>query len=195
MRIGIDIDDTICDTFDFVLPYCCKYYGVDYEKAISQKLSLQYFIDNYGYFDFAKKYYGKIIPYVPLKKDVVKYINKMKKRGHQIIFLTARSNRGYDNPYQLTYDYLIKHNIPFDTLITDAKEKGTVCRDEEIDIYIDDNIKECMAINKEGVKVVLFDTRFNHDNKDFKRIKNFKQFYKFIKKEEKNGRRKSNNKS
>ena len=37
MRIGIDIDDTICDTFDFVLPYCCKYYGVDYEKAISQK--------------------------------------------------------------------------------------------------------------------------------------------------------------
>ena len=192
MRIGIDIDDTICD---FVLPYCCKYYGIDYEKAISQKLSLQYFIDNYGYFDFAKKYYGKIIPYVPLKKDVVKYINKMKKRGHQIIFLTARSNRGYDNPYQLTYDYLIKHNIPFDTLITDAKEKGTVCRDEEIDIYIDDNIKECMAINKEGVKVVLFDTRFNHDNKDFKRIKNFKQFYKFIKKEEKNGRRKSNNKS
>ena len=137
MRIGIDIDDTICSTFDFILPYCCKYYGIDYNEAKEKGYSLEYLINNYGYYDFAKKYYGKIIPYVPLKKDVVKYLNKIKKRGHQIIFITARSSRGYDNPYQLTYDYLVKNKVPFDELITDVLEKDKACVDESIDIYLD----------------------------------------------------------
>ena len=43
MRIGIDIDDTICSTFDFVLPYCCKYYGIDYNEAKEKKIFLRIF--------------------------------------------------------------------------------------------------------------------------------------------------------
>ena len=30
MRIGLDIDDTICDTFELVLPHICKYYNLNY---------------------------------------------------------------------------------------------------------------------------------------------------------------------
>lgn len=193
MRIGIDIDDTICSTFDFVLPYCCKYYGIDYNEAKEKKYSLKYLIDNYGYYDFAKKYYGKIIPYVPLKKDVVKYLNKIKKRGHQIIFITARSNRGYDNPYQLTYDYLVKNNVPFDELITDVLEKDKACVDESIDIYLDNEINNCIKTRNIGINTFLSISENNQKSKEFKCIKNFKQFYKIIKKEEKCGRRKSNN--
>ncbi len=193
MRIGIDIDDTICSTFDFVLPYCCKYYGIDYNEAKEKKYSLEYLINNYGYYDFAKKYYGKIIPYVPLKKDVVKYLNKIKKRGHQIIFITARSNRGYDNPYQLTYDYLVKNNIPFDELITDALEKDKACVDEAIDIYLDNDINNCIKTKAIGINTYLSISENSQKNKDFKCVKNFRQFYKIIKKEEKSGRRKSSN--
>lgn len=188
MRIGIDIDDTICSTLEFVLPYCCKYYGIDYNEIKDKNYSYKYFVENYGYYDFAKKYYGKIIPYVPLKKDVVKYLNKIKKRGHQIIFITARSNRGFDNPYQLTYDYLIKNNVPFDTLITDAKEKDNACIDESIDIYLDNELNNCLRVKNKGIKTCLYIDNSGTKNKDFKTIKSFKQFYKFIKKEEKNGR-------
>lgn len=193
MRIGIDMDDTICSTFDFILPYCCKYYGIDYNEAKEKKYSLEYLINNYGYYDFAKKYYGKIIPYVPLKKDVVKYLNKIKKRGHQIIFITARSNRGYDNPYQLTYDYLVKNNIPFDELITDALEKDKACVDEAIDIYLDNDINNCIKTKAIGINTYLSISENSQKNKDFKCVKNFRQFYKIIKKEEKSGRRKSSN--
>lgn len=193
MRIGIDIDDTICDTFEFVLPYCCKYYSVSYEDAKKNNYSYEYFINNYGYYDFAKKYYGKIIPYVPLKKDVVRVLTKLKKRGHEIIFITARSSRGFDNPYQITYDYLIKNNVPFDTLITEAKEKDKVCLDEEIDIYIDDSISECLKVRNNNIKVLLSDTIYNKNDKDLQRIKSFRNLYKIIKKEEKDGRRKSSN--
>ena len=37
MKIGIDIDDTICDNFNIILPYICKYYGYnikDFERAL-----------------------------------------------------------------------------------------------------------------------------------------------------------------
>lgn len=188
MRIGIDIDNTICDTFTFVLPYCCKYYGVSYEEAKEKKYSYEYFLKNYGYYDFVKKYYSKLIPYVPLKKNVVKVLNKLKKRGHEIIFITARSNRGFDNHYQITYDYLIKNNVPFDTLITNATAKDKVCLDEEIDIYIDDNVNECFNVSKSNIRVLLIDTIYNKDNKEFIRVKNFRNLYRLIKKEEKNGR-------
>ena len=193
MRIGIDIDDTICSTFDFILPYCCKYYGIDYNEAKEKGYSLEYLINNYGYYDFAKKYYGKIIPYVPLKKDVVKYLNKIKKRGHQIIFITARSNRGYDNPYQLTYDYLVKNNVPFDELITDVLEKDKACVDESIDIYLDNDINNCRKTKAIGINTYLNISENSQKNKEFKCVKNFRQFYKIIKKEEKSGRRKSSN--
>ena len=195
MRIGIDIDDTICSTFDFVLPYCCKYYGIDYNEIKGKNYSYKYFVDNYGYYDFAKKYYGKIIPYVPLKKDVVKYLNKIKKRGHQIIFITARSHKGFDNPYQITYDYLIKNSVPFDALITDALEKDKVCIDESIDVYLDDDVNICKKIKDLGIKTYLSINKKDQKNNEFKSIKNFKQFYKNIKKEEKNGRRESSNQS
>lgn len=192
MRIGLDIDDTICDTLEFVLPYCCKYYGINYEEIKNKNYPVNYFIDNYGYYDFAKKYYDKLIPYVPLKKDVVKYLNKLKKRGHQIIFITARSNKGLDNPYQITYDYLVKNNVPFDTLITGAKDKDEVCIEEEIEIYIDNDSNNCLAVSNKGITTYLMDKQ---KNKNFKVVKSFKQIYKLIKKEEKNGRRKSSNKS
>lgn len=193
MRIGIDIDDTICSTFDFILPYCCKYYGIDYNEAKEKGYSLEYLINNYGYYDFAKKYYGKIIPYVPLKKDVVKYLNKIKKRGHQIIFITARSSRGYDNPYQLTYDYLVKNKVPFDELITDVLEKDKACVDESIDIYLDNDINNCRKTKAIGINTYLNISENSQKNKEFKCVKNFRQFYKIIKKEEKSGRRKSSN--
>ncbi len=193
MRIGINVDNTICDTFEFVLPYCCKYYSISYEEAKEKQYSYEYFIENYGYYDFAKKYYDKIIPYVPIKKNIAKVLNKLQKRGHEIIFITSRSKKIYSNPYQLTYDYLIKNNIPFDALITEAEEKETICLDEEINIYIDDNINDCISVKNNNIKVLLIDTLYNKDSKDLKRIKNFKQLYRLIKKEEKDGRRKSNN--
>lgn len=188
MRIGIDIDETICDTFGFVLPYICKYFNLDYETVKKQDYSYEYFEKKYDYYSFAKKYYKVLVPLVPLKNGVVKYLNKIKNRGHEIIFITARSEKGYDNPYQLTYDYLVKNNVPFDTLITNAYPKNVVCVDEKIDIFVDDSIRNCEDVSKAGINTYLFHHNHNKKCKSFRRIKNFRHLYKVIKKEEKNGR-------
>lgn len=190
MRIGLDIDDTICDTYDFVLPYICKYYNLDYKTIKKRNLGYAYFKQNCeGFFDFAKKIYKVIIPKSPLKRGVIKYINKLKKDGHEIILITGRDNTEFDNPYQITYDYLISNNVPFDTLITGVNEKGPVCLDEKIDIFIDDLAKNCVDVSAVGIKSYLFNHPNNKGYKGIKRIRNFRHLYKIIKKEGKNGRR------
>lgn len=182
MRIGLDIDDTICDTFDFLLPYICKYYKLDYEKTKKRNLSYDYFLDHYDdYFIFAKLNYKNIIPHVPLKKGVIKYLTKLRKKGHQIVFITARSDRGYDNPYQLTYDYLALNGIPFDTLITSAGDKAGSCKEEQIDLFIDDSIDNCKSLSSHNIQVLLFKAAWNKKCKEFKKVKSFKNLYKIVK--------------
>ena len=32
MRIGLDIDDTICNTFELALPHICEHFNLDYKE-------------------------------------------------------------------------------------------------------------------------------------------------------------------
>lgn len=182
MRIGIDIDDTICNTFEEVLPYVCKFYNLDYKTIKKQKLDYNYFMNNYdNYYDFAKQNYKYIIPNVSLKKGVIKYLNKIKKLGHEIIFITSRGMKGYDNPYQITYDYLVKNSVPFDSLITCAEDKGEVCVEEQIDIFFDDDINNYKNVAKRGIDVYLYTIDSNKKYNNVRRVKNFHQIYKIVK--------------
>ena len=93
MRIGIDIDDTICDTIEHILPYACEYYGLNYEVLKKEDIGYGYFFKNYDdFYDFAKAYYYKIVPTIPLRKGVIKYLKKLKSLGHEIILLLQEVN-------------------------------------------------------------------------------------------------------
>ena len=39
MNIGIDIDDTITDTFDYLMPYIAEYFDVDIEYLKNNNIS------------------------------------------------------------------------------------------------------------------------------------------------------------
>ena len=177
MRIGIDIDDTICCSIENILPHICKYYNLDYEVEKNKSLSYEYYHGLDNYLDFAKKHYDKIMPNAKLKENSSYYINKLHKLGHEIIFITARNNLGFDDPYKLSSDYLKKHNIHYDKLIVGIEEKGAVCKDENIDIFIDDNLRNCASVEKENIDVWLFDNCFNRDDNHFDRVYNWENIY------------------
>lgn len=187
MKIGLDIDDTICDTFELVLPYICKFYNLDYKEYKNKKISYDYFKENLENFStFAKNNYKYIIPNSPLKRGVIKYITKLRKRGHEIIFITGRDYDEFDDPYNTTYNYLIENNIPFDKLLTNKLNKGQTCVEEQIDVYFDDEIKNYSSVVEQGIDVYLFTKRANKDIKNVSRVNNFKEIYKLIKRKEKN---------
>ena len=70
MRIGLDIDDTICNTFDLVLPCICEHFNLNYEKDKKKRINYRDF-DFEGFKEYALKNYNDIIPNSPLKKGVI----------------------------------------------------------------------------------------------------------------------------
>ena len=183
MRIGIDIDDTICCSIENMLPYICEFYNFDYEIEKSKGLGYDSYHCLPNYREFAEKYYERVMRDAKLKDKADYYINKLHELGHEIIFITARSRYGFTAPYELSKEYLEKYNIHYDKLIIAALEKGKVCRDEKIDVFVDDNLRNCYNVENVGVRVLLFDNTFNREDTHFERVINWEDAYnKFLNK-------------
>jgi len=177
VRIGIDIDDTICCSIENMLPYICEYYGLDYYKEKEKKLGYDEYHKLPNYEKFANLTYEQVMLDAKLKKNANYYINKLSELGHEIIFITARSSFGFDDAYGISKEYLDMFNIHYDKLIVGAKEKGIVCKKENIDIFIDDNLKNCYNVKKEKIKVFLFHNEFNNDDKKLDRVMDWEDIY------------------
>ena len=179
MRIGIDIDDTICNTWDFVMPYLSKHFNISINN-LKNSDKIYYEACNATYLEyckFAKKYYSTIALKYKLKPNVRKIIKKLKKDGHEIIFITARNINGFNDPYKTSLKYLEKHKIPFDKLIVNAKEKASICLDEKIDLFIDDSVKNCLEVSNVNIPVLLFSNKYNEKCTLFKRVFNLEEIY------------------
>ena len=136
--------------------------------------------------EYALKNYKDIIPDSPLKKGVIKYIKKLRKRGHQVIFITGRNTTEFEDPYTLTYNYLIKNKVSFDKLLVNQLDKGAAYKKENIDIYFDDEPRNYKSVESSGIDVYLFTKYANELLEDYKRVNSIKEIYKIIKNKEKN---------
>lgn len=184
MRIGIDIDDTLSKTFEAIYPYALEYFKIPNLKRDNQ--TLRETVTSYGldYTKFCKEYYDKVLPDAEVMEGASEILNKLKKEGHEIIIVTARTDKAYNYPYETSYKFLIKHNIPFDKLLVGHPKKGKICKLENIDLFIDDNVDNCYDISKYGIDVLLYNSPLNKNNHDFKRVNNFKEIYDYVKKVE-----------
>lgn len=177
MRIGIDIDDTICYSIENMLPYICKFYGFDYEEEKNKELGYDAYHGLPNFYEFAVEHYEKFMPDAKLKENANYYINKLSELGHEIIFITARSSYGFSDPYGVSKEYLEKYDIHYDKLVVGALEKGKVCSLENIDVFIDDNIKNCYNAENYNIDVWLFDNVFNKQDNHFERVNDWEDVY------------------
>lgn len=182
-RIGLDVDDTLTEIRNDMLKE-----AISYDKTLRGKgiINNNYFIGkSFDWTDaekdyFLKRYRKKIAINAPLRKDVVEVINKLKNEGHYIAIITSRKDEDYDNNALLkTTEFLTKNNIPYDELITNAKEKDKVCKKLNIDYFIDDSPIHVKSVLKIGIKAYLI-----YNGYDFKEnipiIYNFKELENII---------------
>ncbi len=144
MRIGIDIDDTITNSRDYVVSLKKKY--------LPQYNPYEMLPDDV-FQEFIHKYDSDIHTNAPLKEGVVEAISYLKEQGHTIYIMSARGNYS-DSSYEDSREYLIKHNIPFDKLLCNLGTKIDAIRREKIDLFIDDNTHICDELRKNGVNVI-----------------------------------------
>ena len=155
MVIGIDIDNTISNTADIFnerLSRFCK------EKDIS----VDEFNDNINYIDeFHREYLVDIFTNAKVKnyfKDVFSRI----KQNNKIIIITARSYeyfKKYCNMEEITKDWLNRNEISYDKYYSNAymEDKAKICKREKVDLMIDDDLNNYLALKEAGINTLLFD--------------------------------------
>lgn len=188
MRIGIDIDNCISNFDDVLLEEYLKH---DKELRNTGIINDKPYHITVGMFDWSKEenddfYYNNIqriaMSLKPLNnaKDV---IDKLKADGNEIYIITSRDNGEYINPEKMTREWLEKYDIYFDRLIlTGRHEKGPVCKENNIDIMIEDSIKNCEDIENNGVKCYIMNTRYKQEETRFERVKTWNEIYSKISK-------------
>lgn len=157
MKIGIDIDNTICST-DEVIDIKIKEYIK--EHGMSQE---EFFGDSSNMDKFYKEKILEVIAEDPVKDDFLRVLNKLKV-NNEIIIVTARNEtfvKTSQSMRKATMDWLAKNNIYYDKYFDDAYKEGKVkvCKDEAIDIIIDDDINNYLAFKEHGVNTLLFDDK------------------------------------
>ena len=166
MNIGIDIDNTLTEIQEELNKAAYDYaikLGKNINNAENQlediknngdayKKKFEFTYDELKYFlkDIQEEITNKAEP----RPDVVEVIKKLKKNGHKIFIVTARDSEFHDDPYLLSKDWLDKNNIEYDRLIVNAREKAIVCKQENIELFIDDQLNNCLEISRAGIKVI-----------------------------------------
>ncbi len=172
MNIGIDIDDTIANTYDVLFNYAQNYTINDMGKEIKDvnrnSITHMYCKDFHDWnkkeeTEFLDKYYERMVLKVQPKMYAVENIRKLKESGEQIYLITARFLSDKFDVEKLTKDWLEKYNIPYDKLILNSQNKVIVAKENDIDIFVDDSIKNCTEMANVGIKTYMMDTIINKD--------------------------------
>ena len=188
MNIGIDIDDTICNTREFMAPYA-QMFAI--ERGRSPKIAdpdKRLVMDVLGWSAedtkaYKKSYWNKIIPNVPLKPHVCKTLEQLRTTGDKIYFITARDRAWdmFDDPYNLSARYLEQHGIKYDGLVVESLDKLSACQELDIDVLIEDNLDICKKVLLHGIRPILFATPYNKDCGSIERAHSWAEIYYILK--------------
>lgn len=195
MRIGIDIDDTISDTYEVAFAYAQKYTI----NELGRTGKIQNNIANHHTYlkgmhnwneeeemNFWHKYYGEIIQMVKPFTFAVDIIKKLREKN-EVVLITARWPEENCNIEELTLEWLDKNHIEYDEIIVNANDKAKVALEQKIDLFIDDSLKNCCEVANAGIKTYIMNTRTNQglESENITRVYSWPDIYNRIKKEEK----------
>lgn len=187
MKIGIDIDDTVMNTFD-VIEEAARYFD-------------KYFLENKGYqditkYDFHERFYwtseekkaffnyfrkNKLYLKAKPKGDALYYLEKLYNEGYEIYFLTRRKKDEKLDILSITKNDLISKGFKFTNCYIGLSKKGEACKSLGIDVFIDDAVIQIEDVNNYDIKTILVDNWYNKEYKGL-RAKNFQEIYNIIRK-------------
>lgn len=169
MRIGIDIDGVLTDIYRAMIDDSSKFC---YENNIDFEFSTEEY-DDYKLLGISKEdtikfWNAYLVQYVincPVRKYAQEVISRLKE-NNEIYIITARDEYGmpedaYGKMQELTKEWLNKNNIQYDRLIF-TQEKLKTCKENKIDIMIDDSPKNIWEVSKE-IKTFCYDNPYNKE--------------------------------
>lgn len=197
MTIGIDIDDTLTNTSELLLAYAQKY-DYEYLKRDSSLSKEKVFsITNGNSLEdgmlwtkqqsdsFKDEYHECVLENAPIKPFAKEIIDKLIQEGNTIFFITARNNKGdrISDSYSTSKKLLENNQIKYHKLITECSDKLSICKENNIDLFIDDKLETCLELKDNGITSLLMNTPLNNslDEEDVIRVYSWIDIYYKIK--------------
>lgn len=192
MNIGIDIDNTLTDIEKDLFEAANKY-----TKTLNSNFTFKE-IQKYDGFTNMAKFYSEIFGWnddninfffrnqrlevvdnAKPREGVIEVLQKLKKEDNNIYIITARTNIYDDMPYERAKRWLDNNEIIYDKLVINAQDKAKICKELNIDLFIDDQLNNCFSLANNGIYTIrLTNSKQIYD--EFINIDNWNDIYKYI---------------
>lgn len=188
MRIGIDLDGVVIDSETTFRTYE-EIFDIDTIKGNNlinreePKFQARYNWTEEQKQEFIEKYFLTVSKESNLMSGFIGVYNLLKKQGHEFVVITARGGfvkEMKDDAIRL----LEENNITFDKYYWKIDDKLEVCKNENVDIMIDDDWRIIKNLADNNIKTLYFrdtDLVKLEENKYIKEVNNWGDIYRIIK--------------
>ena len=188
MRIGIDLDGVVIDSETTFRTYE-EIFDIDTVKGNNlinreePKFQARYNWTEEQKQEFIEKYFLTVSKESNLMSGFIGVYNLLKKQGHEFVVITARGGfvkEMKDDAIRL----LEENNIIFDKYYWKIDDTLEVCKNENIDIMIDDDWRIIKKLADNNIKTLYFrdtDLVKLEENKYIKEVNNWGDIYRIIK--------------
>jgi len=188
MKIGIDLDGVVIDSETTFRTYeeifdINTLRGNNLIDREEPKFQARYNWTEEQEKEFIEKYFLKVSKESNLMSGFIAVYNLLREQGHEFVVITARGGHVKemkDDAIRL----LDENNIKFDKYYWHVKDKLEVCKNENVDIMIDDDWRIIKNLADNGVKTLYFrDTNLKRleENEYIKEVNNWGDIYRVIK--------------
>lgn len=193
MKIGVDLDGVVFDS-EKLYRVCTELYEVlDLKKNTIKDNKSRLFEERYGWNEieiqnFIDKYHEYVVRNSNFMPGVKEVLKKLKEENNELILVTARGQQ--ESKYiKITEEIFKENNFEiFDKYYWGVTDKAKICKEENIDIMIDDYNRNCEELAKAKIKTIYLKDAPSYEingNEYIKTLYNWGEIYRYIKEEEK----------
>lgn len=160
MRIGVDIDGVISDSYPYWLQELNLHYGKNITVITDYDMHLVFDVPSDDMNNF---FVGNVERLLMMPKPVSgakEGIETLLREGHEVIYVTARTPEQKD----ITVRWLTMNGIPHEherVLFSGFKSKVDLIKQWGIEVFIEDYQVNARAIAESGVPVLLLNASYN----------------------------------
>lgn len=187
MKIGIDIDGVILDS-EREFRIQSELYDVIKLKRNSivnnqeLKAQVRYNWTEEEIQEFINQEFLAVSRECNFMPGAIEVINMLKQEGHELIIITARGGI-IKEMKPVAEERLTEKNLKFDKYYWAIENKLEICKQENIDIMIDDYYKTCKQTSDNKIKTLYFREYPNYEleeNEYLKEVHNWGEIYRYI---------------
>ena len=158
MRIGIDIDGVVSDSYRAWVREMNRHFGTNILELKNYDMHLDFGVTWEEMGRYFKDNVAHLFEIPEPMEGAKEGIEELLYQGHEVVYVTARSLEEKD----YTLNWMKKHQIPQEEILfTGFKCKVDYALKWQLDIFVEDNLTNAQGISEAGIPVLLVDASYN----------------------------------